>query len=119
MRVAPCEFKPCGGPSPESGVAFILPRLRDGGKNDRGAGVAGQLCNPAERGIEEKAGEQDEAGVATGFEDGEAIVGSGNVEPDDLPGKMRRESGKRERKNRPGASRKACGTKQDDGEPVE
>ena len=70
----------------DSGVAFILPPLRDGGKNDRGARQTGQLCNRAQRGIQKEAGEQDEAGIAIGLEDGEAIVGRANVEAGDLPG---------------------------------
>ena len=42
----------------------------------------------AQRRVEQHAGEQDQAGIAVGFEHGEAMVRIGDIEPHDLPAEM-------------------------------
>ncbi len=51
-------------------VAPILPLLCRGDKCGPAAAPAGLLCNPTKGGVEQEAGEQDQAGVAVGFEYG-------------------------------------------------
>jgi len=46
------------------------------------------LAGVAQRRVQQQAGEQDQAGVAIGFEHGQALVGIGNVEAHDLPGEV-------------------------------
>ena len=62
-----------------------------------------------QRGVEQQAGEQDQACVAVGFEDGEAIVGIGDVEANNLPGEMGGEGEKPEREDEAGAGGKTRG----------
>ena len=45
----------------------------------------------AKRRVEQQSGKQDEARVAIGFEQREAEIGIGDIEPDDLPGQVRGE----------------------------
>jgi hypothetical protein len=52
--------------------------------------IVRRLDDPPQCGVEHQAREQDQSRVAVGFEDGEAVVGIGDVEPNDLPGQMRR-----------------------------
>jgi len=42
--------------------------------------------------LKHQAREQNQSGIAVGFENGKAIVGIVNIEPHNLPGKMRGES---------------------------
>jgi len=53
--------------------------------------------------LKHQAGKQNQTSIAVGFEYGEAIVGIGDIEPDDLPSQMRRESNKPQRENQSGA----------------
>ena len=65
------------------------PRSTSGNSGRAQGCVIGVKADGGEqRRVEQQAGEQDQAGVAVGFEHSEAIVGVGDIEADDLPAEM-------------------------------
>lgn len=50
--------------------------------------ATGGWCSKTHDRLQHESRKQDQARIAVGFEHGEAIVGIGDIEPDDLPGKM-------------------------------
>ena len=75
-------------------AAGLRPSPPERGRDGVGVcGLSERSDNAAQRGVEDQAREQDQAGVAVGLEHLEAVVRIADIQPRDLPGEMGGEGG--------------------------